>query len=360
MTDDFDVEVPPFFCPIDPVMHPDMDLVARRSGEWATSVGLVRDGTELTRWLASTSADFYGGMVPNADTDHYQAAADWVYWGFYFDDAHCDEGDNATLPNRFTLLMGRLQRMLETGDERLCGGDRYLLGLCDLAHRYQKLATPTQYERWLTAHRRWLFGVVQQITCRSLGRPLTLDDYLLIRLSDCGGLPTQAMFEFANTAEIPGREFDSPAVRAITELFCLIAALDNDRTSRYKEVRGQHGHYNAVDVLVHELSVPEPEAEATLIRLRDRMMVLLLRMREWLSRTASEPLGLYLEALGHGIRSNIDWSLRTPRYAVDASGDKRPDGARMRLRSHCTDRPTDSRPEPPPLSSVASWWSHLS
>jgi len=356
MTEELQIDVPAFFCPIDPVAHPDTDLVARQSGEWAQRVGLVHDDEELRRWLRSTSAEFYGGMVPEATTEYYQVAADWVYWGFFFDDAHCDEGDEARAPHRIVSLAARLLRILDSGDERLCAGNRYLLGLSDLAHRYQKLATPVQFERWVTAHRRWLFGVVQHVTCRALGAAPGLDEYLLMRLHDAGGPPTQAMFEFANDAEIPGGEMDSPPVRAITELFWMVASLDNDRVSRYREVLEQRDRYNAVDVIAHERAVSESAAMAEMIELRDRMMVLLLRMRDDLARTGSEPLRRYLTTLGHGIRSNIDWSLRTPRYSALGRTDQYPNGVRLRLRSGCTETPADARREPPPIPSIAWWW----
>jgi hypothetical protein len=360
MVKELDVDLPPFFCPVDPVVHPDTDLVERRSGEWASSVGLVCDDAELERWLSSTSADFYGGMVPHACTDGFQLAADWVYWGFYFDDAHCDEGSNATSPHRIVPVAARLLRMLDSGDERLCAGNRYLLGLCDLARRYQKLATPTQYDRWVTAQRRWLFGVVQQITRRSTGVSPRLDDYLVTRLHEAGGPPTQSMFEVANNAEVPGAEMDSPPVRAMTELFWMVASLDNDLVSRYREVLEQHDRYNAVDVLARERSLSEQDATVELIKLRDRMMVLLLRLRDELTPTASEPLRVYLTTLVHGIRSNVDWSLRTPRYAALRPSEEFPDGVRVRLRSTCTDTPTDMNPEPPPLPSIAWWWTQAS
>jgi hypothetical protein len=375
MTKVYDIEIPAFFCPVDPVMHPDVELVERRSGEWATKVGLVRDATDLERWHACTAADFYGGMVPAAITDRFQIAADWVYWGFYFDDARCDEGGEgggegggvgggvggiAVTPHRLVPMVARLLRILDSCDERLCGGDRYLAGIRDLARRYQELATPTQYERWMTAHRRWLFGVVQQNVMRGAGGPACLDDYLLARLHDCGGAPTQAMFEFANGPEIPGAELDSPAVRAVTEVFWLVAALDNDRVSRYKEVLGQHDLYNTVDILVRTLGLSESDAIEVFLRWRDRLMLLFLRLREQLMRTASEPLRIYLDTLRHGIRSNIDWSLRTPRYATLYPSEDFPDGATIRLHGGCTDRPSDSNPEPLPAPSIAWWWTQLS
>ncbi|MBQ6644098.1 MAG: hypothetical protein IJH84_24115 [Saccharopolyspora sp.] len=353
------IEIPPFFCPIEPVMHPDKDAVHRRSGQWAQRLGLVRNAGELERWYASTSADFYGGMVPNAVTEQYQIAANWVYWGFSLDDAHCDEGGNCTDPTRFIPVAARLLRILDTGDESLCRGDPHLLGLCDLAHSYRRLATPAQTERWINAHRRWLFGVVQQNAQRAAGGPKTLDDFFVVRLHDCGGPPTQSMFEFANAAEIPGSELHAAPVRALTELFWMVAALDNDRVSRHKEMLGQQDGHNLTDAVRTVTGTDAQEAEATAIAYRDRLMLLFLRLREQVRRGASEPLRIYLDSLAHGIRANIDWSLRTPRYTVLYAADGITPAVRLRLNGSVVDSPAVRRAEPLPFPSIAWWWTQL-
>lgn len=351
------IDVPPFFCPVEPAMHPDVDVVHQRSGRWAQHIGLANGPAELERWYASTSAEFYGGMVPEAVTEHYQVAANWVYWGFSFDDAHCDEGASQTDTGSFIPIAGRLLRILDTGDEELCRGDPHLLGLCDLMRSYRQLATATQTERWITAHRRWLFGVVQQAALRAGGGTRRIDDYFAVRLHDCGGPPTQAMFEFANAAEVPGGELHSPPVRALTELFWMVAALDNDRVSRHKEQLGQRDGHNLVDAVRAARGIGEQEAADIAIAYRDRMMLLFLRLREQVRWRASEPLRMYLDSLLRGVRANIDWSLRTPRYAVLYAADRTTPAARLRLHGSVVDTPAAEEGEPLPFPSIAWWWS---
>lgn len=183
-----------------------------------------------------------------------------------------------------------------------------------------------------------------------------MDDYLTTRLHDCGGAPTQAMFEFANDDEVPGAEMDSVEGRAITELFWMIAALDNDRVSRHKEILGQHDPYNLINVLGRVLGLPEPDAMATAIALRDRMMVRFLRLRTKLAARASAPLRTYLDTLGLALRSNIEWSLRTPRYATLYAPDGVTETGHITVRSSCTDTPSDASDEPLPFPSISWWW----
>ena len=360
MVEEIHVELPPFFCPVEPVMHPDLASTARRSAEWAVRLHLVRTDAELARWMDSGAADFYGGMVPGASAERYQLAVDWCYWAFSFDDSYCDQGSNATSTERIVAVTGRVLRLLESRDERLCAANRALLGLCDLARRYRRLSTPTQYERWVDAQRRWLLGVVQQVDHRAREETLCLDDYLRTRLHEAGGPPVQAMLEFADDVEVPAHEMDSEPVRVVNELFWMVASLDNDLVSRHRESVQQSANYNAVEVLAQDRSLSVPEAEREIVKLRDRMMVLFLRVRENLAATASKPLLVYLDALRHGIRANIDWSLRTPRYTRLRPSAEHPDGVTLRLHTRWVDEPADASSEAPPLPSIAWWWDAVS
>lgn len=353
------VEIDPFFCPIDPVMHPRVRDVEQASADWAMHVGLCRTDAQLARWRGTHSAAFYAGMTPHGIVERLQVAVDWVYWGFSFDDHRCDEGANAIDPTRFVPVASRLLRILETQDAALCGEDPYLLGLRDLTQRYRQLGTAVQVQRWVTAHHMWLFGVIQQNTHRARGGPLSVDDYIATRIHDCGGPPTQAMYEFVNGTEIPGFEMDSPSVRAITELFWLIAALDNDRVSRYKEILGQGDVYNLIDVIARCESRCIHDATKQMIAYRDRLMCLFLHLRDQLTQSASAPLRTYLTSLGHGIRSNIDWSLNVPRYNTLYAEDGVTQTGQIVLVSQCVEQPTDKSLEPPPWPSVAWWWTQL-
>lgn len=159
---------------------------------------------------------------------------------------------------------------------------------------------------------------------------------------------TAAAVEAVNGAEIPGSEMDSPPVRAITELFWLIAGLDNDRVSRHKEILGQHDTYNLIDVIARCENRSEQDATQQMIASRDRLMCLFLRLRDQLTQTASAPLRTYLKSLGHGIRSNIDWGLAVPRYNTLYAGDGVIQTSRITLVGCCVDQPTVKLLDPVP------------
>jgi Terpene synthase family 2, C-terminal metal binding len=355
----YQVEIAPFFCPIEPVMHPLVQDMEEASAHWAMRMGLCQTEAQLARWRSTHAAAFCAGINPQGIAERLQIAVDWMYWVFIFDDQYCDESSSTSDPARLVPVASRLLRILETQDAALCGQDPHLLGLCDLVRRYRELGTAVQARRWTAAHYLWLFGVIQQNTHRAHGGPTSVDDYIATRIHDCGAPTAQAMFEFVNGAEIPGSEMDSLPVRAINELFGLIGALDNDRVSRHKEILGQHDTNNLIDIIARCENRSEQDAARQMIAHRDRLMCLFLRLRDQLVHDASAPLRTYLTSLGHCIRSNIDWSLTVPRYNTLYAQDGITPTARITLASHCTDQPTDESLEPLPWPSVAWWWTQL-
>jgi hypothetical protein len=140
----------------------------------------------------------------------------------------------------------------------------------------------------------------------------------------------------------------------------MVAAWDNDRVSRYKEVLGHGDDYNMIDVVRRNLGCSFEDAAAEAIALRDRAMDLFLMLRDRLLPGASAPLRSYLETLGHGIRSNIDWSLRVPRYTrVRGEVDEPASTVLIEFSGRCTDRPSSGSLDPRSFPAIAWLWNQL-
>ncbi|MEU0739169.1 glutamate dehydrogenase [Streptomyces sp. NPDC006134] len=354
------VDTPPFYCPIESAVHPEAEEAERRALAWFERSGLCRDGTDLARIAGSRSADFYARFAPDADPDRLWLAALWVYWGFVFDDARCDEGPFAADPAAFAPMAFSVQRALEVPGRLSCA-DPYAAALHEIGELFRAAAGPVQNRRFEHAHRAWLTGVQWQIGNRAAGRMPDLDEYLTMRLHSAGGEPTYAMLEIANGLDVPDREMDSPAVRALTEMAILVAALDNDRHSHTRETTRHQTEQNIVNVLMthHRHSLRQAVDEA--IALRDAVLERFLALRDQVTPRAGSALRHYLTDLGHGIRGNIEWGLSVPRYLA-------PDGitpaapARIPAQTaggHWTDTPRPGRQDPRRLPSLAWWWSDL-
>ncbi|HEX2316527.1 MAG TPA: terpene synthase family protein [Thermomonospora sp.] len=345
------MELPPIFCPLEPATNPARAAVERRAVAWIDRMGLCADPRERAWVVGTDSADFYARFAPEADEDRLLAAALWVYWGFAFDDARCDAGHYSDRPAEFVPMAFRLQRALER-PVPADADDVYARALRDIGERFRRTGTAVQFQRFAAAHRAWLTGVAWQISNQARGHMPDLDDYLTMRLHSAGGEPTFAMLELADGPEVPAAEMESPAVRALTEMAILVAALDNDRHSLRKELGRRHADQNIYTVLLHHRRCSLAEAVRTATGLRDRVLLRFLRLRERVAPRLSTAGRRYVDGLAHGIRGNAEWGLRVPRY-VSRGADP---GATDTSPVTWAERPCDDSGEPIPLPTVVWWW----
>ena len=113
------------------------------------------------------------------------------------------------------------------------------------------------------------------------GTPLTVNDYLAVRLGAVGVHATPGYLDAVEGTEITAQEWSSPLVKAATEAGLFAAALDNDRSSFCKERDLAQINYNLFGALQHEH--PDWTLEQAMlegIRIRDTMLALYLRLRE--------------------------------------------------------------------------------
>jgi hypothetical protein len=335
----------PFFCPVPAGIHPAVGEIEAVAVEWLDRVRLHRTDRERARLLGTNSAEFYARFAPHGDPAGILTAALWVYWGFAFDDARCDSGPYSADPSAFLALAGQVQHALQTGTAPV---EPYAAALHDIANRMRARTTPTVFRRFVDAHRHWLYCVAWQIGNHAAGRMPALQEYLTMRLASAGGPPTIALLEVANGIEVPDREMDSPAVRAVTQMAHLVASLDNDLYSFRRELAENHTAQNVVSVLCHHDGLAVEAAVEAAVAMRDRVMARFLDLRDQVRVGASTELRTYLDGLGHGIRGNIDWAAGVPRYFSGGP-----------LLVEFTDEPHDPDPAPLPYPAVSWWWDRL-
>lgn len=352
-----DWEFPPFYCPLEGAVHPGAEEAERRALAWVDRMGFCRTPAQRA-WVEGTrSADFFARFAPRSDPERLWLGSAWVYWGFAFDDNRCDEGEFSEDPAAFAAMAGRVQRALERpGTCRF--DDPYAAAVHDLGERFRACASPVQVHRLIAAHRAWLWGVQWQIGNRARGLMPHLDDYLTMRLHSAGGEPPYALVELAGP-EVPAREMDSPAVRALTEMAILVAALDNDRHSIAKELRRGQTEQNVFTVLVHRHGRSVRQAVRDAVALRDKVLCRFLALRAKVAPRASRELAGYLADLGHGIRGNAEWGLLVPRYLSLRTAEQGPGEVTPPDAVEWAARPLDTGRRPPPLPSLAWWWDDL-
>ncbi|MEU4744944.1 hypothetical protein AB0G02_31395 [Actinosynnema sp. NPDC023658] len=352
------VELPPRYCPLPPVRHPDEDVLARRTADWITGFDLALSPQQVDRMRGNDCPGFYGRIMPDAATDRLQLAVDWCTVMFHFDDVYCDEGPPARRLGLFTDMATRIARVLEHPDTPLGGpGDVLLAPVRDLARRAGRWATPTQTRRCVDAHRAWFLAVLWETGHRIAGSTPKLDDYAHLRQHTAAGAATLAWAEIVDGEEIPDRDLTAPAVRALTELAFTTAAFDDDLFSYGKELWTAHTEnvppsgLSLVEILRREHHLTTPEAITRSVDLCNRLTHRFTRLRDQVTPRASAPLRAYLDHLAHLVPGNLDWGLRADRY-------RNPDGrhpdAVTTLASTTHTPPADT--SPPPIPSIAWWW----
>lgn len=337
-------------------MHPAVDDIERRCLAWLDRFDFCDNDVERAWLRATNSAEFLARLSPTGTVAGIAATAAWVYWGFAFDDRRCDSGAMSTSLDEFVPMALRTQRALEDLGGTTVSDDPFTTALVDIGRTLRQLAPPTQVRRFVDGHRAWLTGVIWQIANRAGGRMPTLNDFAAQRLNSSGGPPTIALLELAGGLRVPTREFESPAVRALTEMTALIAGWDNDLVSYQREQRHAHTDQNLVSVVAHGGSTDRAMVAA--VGARDRVMRRFLELRaETVPRVATDTR-CYLDNLGNTIRGNIDWALRVPRYTSLSDPGELP-VAGAPLRPGWVERPSDTDIAPLPLPAVAWWWDDL-
>ncbi|MDJ1133564.1 terpene synthase family protein [Streptomyces iconiensis] len=347
-----EVELPLIWCPLESARHRRAAQVEARAEEWIENSTMCATPSERDWVVATHSADFFARFAPVADDDRLLATSLWVYWGFAFDDARCDNGPLSTRPAAFNALAGAVQRGLEAPSARH-EEERFIPALQGIAAMFRSFGQPALVRRFGAAHRAWLSGVAWQIGNAAAGRMPELDEFLAMRLLSAGGEPTFAMLELATGMEVPAAELEHPAVRALTEMAIMVAALDNDSHSLLKEMKRGHTDQNIYSVLMRHEDLTVREAVRAATALRDRVLLRYLDVHERVRRRAGEELRCYLDGLSFGIRGNAEWGLRVPRYL---SLGRVPDEAMGDAALEWAERPAVTTRAPLPAPSVAWWW----
>ncbi|MGP3989227.1 terpene synthase family protein [Streptomyces sp. 3N207] len=359
-TDTLLVELPPRYCPLPTVRHPDEAVLARHTADWISQFAPALTPGQKARARGNDCPGFYGRITPRAPADRLQLAVDWCTLMFHLDDVH-DEGPAAHHAGAFADLATRLVRVLEAPDARVDRPeDTFMPPTRDLALRAHRWATPTQIRRCAEAHRAWFLAMLWEFGHRAAQSTPALNDYAHLRRHTAAGAATLAWAEIIDGEEIPERELSSPLVQALTELAFTTAAFDDDLFSYGKElwVARSEGAppsgLGLVEILRRERSCSQQEALQAATELCNRLTHRYIELRERAAPRASGPLHAYLDHLDHLLPGNLAWGLSADRYR---NPDGRSPGAVTTTGTRTRTPPADT--SPPPIPSITWWWGPL-
>jgi Terpene synthase family 2, C-terminal metal binding len=310
-----DSRLPPVLCPIEPAIHADIDAIESGAVAWIDRMHLYASARERAWMIGSNSAEWCARLMPDGIAERVQILTEWTYWGFFFDDKRCDSEPYCSQPGRLAELAGKLVRSLEGPARQLpASADPFIVALQEVHGRFRALASPIQLRRWIDGHRHWLASVVWQNSYNERGIVATLDEYLAFRGPATAGPVVVGASDFVNGYELPEDACQDPAIRALTEMTCLIGGIDNDLQSWSKEQRLNQSGQNIIAVLAHQYGYTQEAALSAAVSLRNQIMQLFLGLSRHVADEASGELQQYVADLGHTIRGNLDWGRAVPRY----------------------------------------------
>ncbi|GAA4552202.1 terpene synthase family protein [Amycolatopsis samaneae] len=351
MTRTTPMEVPPFYCPIPPAQHPRAHEVQQDAVEWARTRGFEPDPARLARLARGDLGGLAAKSMPEAEFEPLTVVAHWYMLVFSFDDTTCDEtpATTAGLCRRLSLL----QRVLEAPSPAWPDENPYTEGFRDLRVSWGRLATPVQVRRWIEGKREFFSGLVWESTYRASGALPGVNEYVTMWLRAVGMIPLMTMLDAVRGYELPPAELERPVVRALVEMAGTLVAWDNDLISRAKEIHRAGDTLNLLDVLAVERGLSLEAARDAVVAMRDRVMVMFLRLAERVSAGACQELRDFVSDLGRCVRGHLDWALTCDRYRHPSGNHL---GPVVRLPTEFAERPADDRAQPLPLPTLAWWW----
>ncbi|MFF5448734.1 hypothetical protein [Streptomyces sp. NPDC012888] len=350
--------LPAFYCPLErDLVHPDAKELEVRAVEWLDAFGIYPDAVERAWGLATHSADFSCRIVPEGDPEVLLLFVEWNYWANAVDDWQ-DSGDAGAGTAAVTEHGLRLLRTIEDPGAGVLPAGPMTRALDDLVRRTHAVLDPVQLHRFAGGTRDWLLGAAWQ-AARAESRSMPgLNEFAAMGSLANGTRFSLTWSDAARGVRLPAEVLCAPALRALTDAAGFVVSADNDLFSYDKDDHLDPPEVNLVNVIAQERGCSPAEAVPSAVALRDRVMVLFLRLRERLARDADPPLARHLEALGQYVAGSIAWQGRAPRYASPRNRHRLPlADARFDLRYAAG--PSVPAAGPPPLPAIAGWWRFL-
>ncbi|WP_406481729.1 terpene synthase family protein [Streptomyces sp. NBC_01615] len=357
------ISIPPLYTPFPPeTPHPKAESLVEQGRAWISSFPFF--GEELPR--ATIEAGRFGEASclcwPTGSEETVRLSVDWALTLITMDDLVSDLGaDSHNVP----LVVDTLSRVARTLEYPESGvqddANPFAAPWHDIARRFHQYATPAVHRRWVEGHRSLFSGAVWQQSVAQAGVLPSLNEYLSMRMQTIGVLASGAMTELTGGYEVPGREMDSPAVRAVNEAWSLIMACDNDLFSYGKELwQSRHGeadNLNLVSLCINRHGHTLDQALEQVAALRNRAMALLVQLSERLALTGSIELRTYLLQAGQVIRAGEDWQLdpRTRRYTSPHGSPP----ADIKFTADIVASPAAGTWTGGPLPTIDWWWDQL-
>lgn len=330
-----------FYEPTSPTSCPDGNEIDERAVRWLIDSKLCAPDSPVTR---INVGEFIAQCYPYCtDMEVLDIAAALNYLGFAFDDEHVTDPELRTCSG-LAPAVGRLLAVLDSPEAP--GRSAYEAALQDIVCRLADATNGGNVAQVADGLRKALLYTLWHMSNWERGVLPDLNSYVTLRINDCGGPWFNAFVPICGGYELTAEEARTPRVRAISQAIALAAGIDNDIFSFSRE--DAVGQRNIVHILMNEGGLTLDEATSDAIRLRNKILYLYARLRDKSQSDGSPAARQYARDIGHVVRGNFQWSVRTDRYRVET-----------RTPPIRTSDARDIDPKPVPLPAIAWWWDLL-
>ena len=310
-------------CPFVSALNPGTEAAHRRTSEWASRFGLIRNAS-VERQVANEQFTWLvGRFFPWAPQRELDLMSDFTSWLFWHDDV-CDETalgeDPDALSRQFEALFGILTRR---GPVR--AGEPFDCAFADLRDRFETVApSHAWFTRFATSVQQYFDGCVWEASNRRDRLVPNVEAYIRMRRFACGMYIYLDFVELAMRAELPLVVRGHGDVARLGQIANHVAAWHNDLFSLGKELAFGDVH-NLVVVLAKERAVDLAEARRMAVASCNEEVeafeVIAGRLPSFGVRV-DPTVATYKQGLGALMRGNLDWSVATGRYqqALGAAG----------------------------------------
>jgi hypothetical protein len=330
-----------FFEPTLPTSYPNGNELDERAVRWIINSKLCAPDSPVTQ---INVGEFIAQCYPYCtDMGILDIAAGLNYLGFAFDDEHVTDPELRTCSG-LAPAVGRLLAVLDSPEA--LGNSAYEVALQDIFCRLEDATNGAHVAQVADGLRKALLYTLWYMSNWERGVLPDLNSYVTLRINDCGGPWFNAFVPICGGYELTAQEARAPRVRAISQAIALTAGIDNDIFSFSRE--DAVGQRNIVHILMNDGGLTLDEAMSEAIRLRNKILYLYARLRDKSQSDKSPAIRQYTRDIGHVVRGNFQWSVRTDRYRVET-----------RALPTLTSEFRDIDPKPIQLPAISWWWDLL-
>jgi hypothetical protein len=308
--------------PFPTAIHPQAEMVARRSMNWLARHKLYANEQNFERLARAKPVLLVARIHPKVGVEMLELLADWYLWLYALDDEYCDDEAWYRQSGNLAKSLISLVQVLETPQAVVTDENRFAPALRELACRIGELASHTQMARWVAAVQEYFLGLLWEATLRANRSVPDFAEYVSMRRLS-GAIPAcQTLMDITAHYEISAAEWNQPSLRTLSKLAADISCWDNDILSYAKEkLTGDGSNLNLVSTLARLHDCSAPEAAKIAVEIRNEHVTRFQQLATKWAQNSSAEAGQYLSALKYWMRGHLEWTLTSSRYLLDQTGE---------------------------------------